>query len=145
MCPFGEVVNYVGLLDEIFRVQKRCARIILGAPIQAWTLPLFLELGWLPIDKICIERRLPLLKKILDGRAPDYLSEKLLSLKYITSHMIKRSRLPYRLSIPRTNNMKRMLFYNAVKLWNNVSDNDVVGSSEIQIQLCVYSLPAALK
>ena len=59
--------------------------------------------------------------------------------------MIKRSRLPYRLSIPRTNNMKRMLFYNAVKLWNNVSDNDVVRSSEIQIQLSVYSLPAALK
>ena len=59
--------------------------------------------------------------------------------------MIKRSRLPYRLSIPRTNNMKRMLFYNAVKLWNKVSDNDVVRSSEIQIQLCVYSRLAALK
>jgi len=59
--------------------------------------------------------------------------------------MIKGSRLPYRLSIPRTNNMKRMLFYNAIKLWNNVSDNDVVRSSEIQIQLCVYSRLAALK
>ena len=59
--------------------------------------------------------------------------------------MIKRSRLPYRLSILRTNNMKRMLFYNAVKLWNKVSDNDVVCSSEIQIQLCVYSRLVALK
>ena len=36
-----------GLLDEIFKVQKRCARVILDAPFQARTLPLFLELGWL--------------------------------------------------------------------------------------------------
>ena len=68
-------------------------------------------------------------KKSLDGRAPDYLSEKLCYLWNITNHMIKGSRLPYRLSIPRTNDMKRMLFYNAIKLWNNVSDNDAVRSS----------------
>ena len=43
---------------------------------------------------------------MLDWRAPDYLSEKLLSLKYHKSHDT-RSRLPYRLSIPRTNSMKR--------------------------------------
>ena len=36
---------------------------------------------WLPINQTCIERRLLLLKKILDERAPDYLSEKLFSLK----------------------------------------------------------------
>ena len=32
----------VGLLDEIFKFQKWCARIILGALFQARTLPLFL-------------------------------------------------------------------------------------------------------
>ena len=78
-----------GLLDEIFKVQKRCARVILDAPFQARILPLFLELGWLPINQICIERRLLLLNKILDGCAPDYLSEKLLSLKYHCSKPIK--------------------------------------------------------
>ena len=83
---------------------------------QARILPLFLELGWLPINQICIERRLLLLKKILDGCAPDYLSEKLLSLKYHKSHDT-RSRLPYRLPVPRTNSMKRLFLYNAVKLW----------------------------
>ena len=71
-----------GLLDEIFKVQKRCARVILDAPFQARILPLFLELGWLPINQIGIERRLLLRNKILDGCAPDYLSEKLLPLKY---------------------------------------------------------------
>ena len=55
-----------GLLADIFKVQKRCARLILDAPFQARTLPLFYKLGWLPINHICIERRLILFKKILD-------------------------------------------------------------------------------
>ena len=88
-----------GLLDDIFKVQKRCARIILGAPFQARTLPLFLELGWLPINQIFIERRLLMLKNILDGPAPDYLCEKLLSLKYRKSHNT-RTRLPNRFQFP---------------------------------------------
>ena len=29
------------------------------------------KLGWLPINHMCIERRLILFKKILDGRAPN--------------------------------------------------------------------------
>ena len=72
-----------------------------------------------------------LLKKILDGRVPVYRSEKLLSLKYHKSHDT-RSRLPYRLSIPRTNSMKRMFVYNTVKLWNNVSENALVRSSNVK-------------
>ena len=113
-----------GLLNEIFKVQKLCARIILDAPFQSRTLPLFLEPGWLPINQICYERRLFLLKKIInkkikkkivDGCTPNYLSEKHLSLKYRKSHCT-RSRLPYRLPIPRNNSMIRMSFYNAVKV-----------------------------
>ena len=87
VCVWGSC--NAGLLDEIFKVQKRCARVILDAPFQARILPLFLELGWLPINQIFIERRLLLLNKIVDKCAPDYLSEKLLSLKYHCSKPIK--------------------------------------------------------
>ena len=52
-----------GSLNEIFQVRKICARIILDAPFQSRPLPLFLEPGWLPINQICYERRLFLLKK----------------------------------------------------------------------------------
>ena len=72
-----------------------------------------------------------MLKKILDLRAPDFLSEKLLSLKYHKSHDT-RSRLPYRLPIRCTNTMKREFFYSAVKLWNNVSENALVRSSDVK-------------
>ena len=65
---------------------------------------------------------------ILDGRAPDYLSEKLLSLTYQKCHDT-RSRLPYHLI---ANSMNRVFSYNAVKLANNVSDNDLVRSSDVK-------------
>ena len=78
-----------------------------------------------------IERRLILFKNILDGRPPNYLSEKLLSLKYCKFYDT-RSRMPYRLPIPRTNCRKRMFFYNALQLWNNISDNEFVYSTDLK-------------
>ena len=120
-----------GLLDDIFKVQKQCARLILDAPFRARTLPLFYKLEWLPINQVCIERRLISFKKILDGRAPDNLTEKLLSLKYCKSHDT-RSRMPYRLPIPQTNNRKRMFFFNALQLWKNISDYDFVYSTNLK-------------
>jgi len=53
----------VGLFADIFKVQKRCARLILDAPFQARTLPLFYKLGWLSVNYICIERHLILFEK----------------------------------------------------------------------------------
>lgn len=108
--------------NGINRAFKSISRIILDAPFQAITLPLFLELGWLPINHLCIARRLCLFKNILDGRAPDYLIQKLSSFKFNKLYDT-RSRLPYRLPIPRTNSMKRMFFYNSVKLRNVVTSN----------------------
>ena len=52
-----------GLLDDIFKVQKRCARLILDAPFQARTAPLFYKLEWLSLIHICIEIRLILFQK----------------------------------------------------------------------------------
>ena len=49
-------------------------------------------------------------------------SEKLSSLKYYKSHDTT-SWLPYWLPIPRIDSIKWMFLYNAVKLWNNVSEN----------------------
>ena len=52
-----------GLLDDIFKVQKRCARLILDAPFQARISLLFYKLEWLSINHICIEIRLILFQK----------------------------------------------------------------------------------
>ena len=65
----------------------------------------------------------------MDGRAADYLSEKLFSLKDHKSYDT-RSRLSSRLPVSRTNSMKRMYFFDTVKLWNNISDIDLVFFSD---------------
>ena len=62
--------------------QQQQQQRLLDAPFQARTLPLFLELGWLPINHLCNARRLCLFKNILDGRALDYLTQKLSSFKF---------------------------------------------------------------
>ena len=67
----------------------------------------------------------------MDGLAPDYLSEKLLSLKYCKTYDT-RSPMPYRLPTPRTNSRKRMFFFNALQLWKNISDNDFVYSTDLK-------------
>ena len=43
-----------------------------------------------------------------------------------------RSRMPYRLPIPRTNCRKRMFCYNALQLWNNISDNEFVYFTDLK-------------
>ena len=41
-------------LDILFKLQKRCARMILNKDFKTRSLELFKKLGWSPIDKICV-------------------------------------------------------------------------------------------
>lgn len=108
------------------------ARLILHCPFF-FLLPLFYKLGWLPINYISNERHVILFKKNPDGRAQDCLSEKLSSLKYCKSQDT-RSPMPYRLPISSTNIRQRMLFFfNALQLWNGITYNDVVYSSDLKM------------
>lgn len=109
-----------GLLDDLFKLQKRCARIILNESYQSRSLSLFVKLGWTPINHICIAKRLILFKKITDKRAPDYLTKKLSSFEYL-NHYNTRRQLPYHLPIPKTNSMKRSFFYSTIKTWTDIS------------------------
>ena len=64
-------------LDDLFKLQKRCARLILDSPKEARSLDNFQKLQWLPIEKICEIRKLSLFHEIIDGRVPEYLIHKL--------------------------------------------------------------------
>ena len=54
----------VGLLDDIFRLQKRCARLMLDDAFDSRSLDLFRKLNWYPIDKLCLASRRHLFNKI---------------------------------------------------------------------------------
>lgn len=112
----------------ICNFSKWNVHLILNAPFQARTLLLFYKFGWLTINKITIERFLILFPKILDQRAPDYLSELQLSMKYCIVSIWYKISICLILPVPRTNSKKWMFFFNALQLWKNISDNDFVYS-----------------
>ena len=56
-------------LDELFKLQKRCARLILDSPWDARSFDNFQKLKWLPLDQMFKINKLGLLKKVIDGRA----------------------------------------------------------------------------
>ena len=60
-------------LDELFKLQKRCARLILDSPRDARSYDNFQKLKWLPVDQLFKVNKLSLLKKVIDNRAPEYL------------------------------------------------------------------------
>ena len=59
-------------LDKLFKLQKRCARLILDSPRDAWSYDNFQKLKWLPIDQLFKLNKLGLLKKVIDWKAPEY-------------------------------------------------------------------------
>ena len=61
-------------LDQLFKLQKRCTRLILDSPWDARSFDNFQKLKWLLIDQMFKIKTLGLLKKVIDGRAPEYLT-----------------------------------------------------------------------
>ena len=60
-------------LDELFKLEKRCARLILNSLWDARSrYDNFQKLKWLPVDQLFKLNKLGLLKKVIDGRAPDF-------------------------------------------------------------------------
>ena len=74
-------------LDELFKLQKRCARLILDSPRDARSYDNFQKLKWLPVsvDQLFKLNKLRLLKKVIDNSAPEYLITTLDSLRLNTS------------------------------------------------------------
>ena len=108
---FGATVHAAkpALIDELFKLQKRCARLILDSPRDARSYDNFQKLKWLPVDQLFKLNKLGLLKKVIDGRAPEYLITTLDSLRFEHKYSTRTKTL-YRLPKPRTEAMRRTFF-----------------------------------
>ena len=104
-------------LDELFKLQKRCARLILDSPRDARSYDNFQKLKWLPVDQLFKLNKIGLLKKVIDGRAPEYLITTLDSLRFEHKYSTRTKTL-YRLPKPRTEAMRRTFFYSTIKELN---------------------------
>ena len=104
-------------LDELFKLRKRCARLILDSPWDARSFDNFQKLKWLSIDQIFKLNKLGLLKKVIDGRAPEYVITILDSLRFEHKYSTRTKTL-YRLPKPRTDATTRSFFYSSIKELN---------------------------
>ena len=103
--------------DKLFKLQKRCARLILYSPRDTRSYDNFQKLKWLPVDQLFKLNKLGLLKKVIDGRAPEYLITTLDSLRFEHKYSTRTKPL-YRLPKPRTEAMRRTFFYSTIKELN---------------------------
>ena len=104
-------------LDELFKLQKRCARLILNIPRDARSYDNFQKLKWLPVDQLFKLIKIGLLKKVIDGRAPEYLITTLDSLRFDHKYSTRTKTL-YRLPKPRTEAMRRTFLYSSINELN---------------------------
>ena len=69
-------------MTHLFKLQKRCTRLILDSPRDARSYDNFQKLKWLPVDQLFKLNKIGLLKKVIDGRAPEYLITTLDSIRF---------------------------------------------------------------
>ena len=62
-------------LERIYKLQKRCARLVQGAGKREPTLPLLKKLNWLTVNNKIEYNKGTLVYKSLHGLAPTYISE----------------------------------------------------------------------
>ena len=104
-------------LDELYKLQKCYAQLILDSPRDARLYDNFQKLKWQPVDQLFRLNKLGLLKKVIDGRAPEYLITTLDSLGFEHKYSTRTKTL-YCLPKPRTEAMRRTFFYSTTKELN---------------------------
>ena len=77
-------------LERIHKLQKYAAPIIMDAPPDSPSLPLFRELGWLNVFERVEFNKAILCYKIVNGMCPDYLSE-MFSFQSVPSYRLRSS------------------------------------------------------
>lgn len=85
--------------NNIFRLQKRVARIILDAESGSCSLPLFKTLNWFPFHQDAYVNKCTYILKRTLGKTPEYLKSMLQLNSYVKSRSTRFSKLNLRCSI----------------------------------------------
>ena len=107
-------------LERIHKLQKYAARIILDAPPDSPSIPLFQELGWMNVFERVEFNKGVLLYKITHNMCPEYLSD-MFTFQSSSSYGL-RSIEAQKMCIPRHKNelFKRSLQYSGAIIWNTI-------------------------
>ena len=109
-------------VNEVFKLQKRAARILMGASRYAHTTPILRQLNWLTVQQRVKLHRAVLMYKATHKLAPKYISEKFIRISEINSKRNTRAshRGDFVVPKPRLEIFKKSLVYTGATEWNTL-------------------------
>ena len=106
-------------INNLFKLQKRAARIITNSDYSIRFTQTFETLQWQPIKAILDKRELIMMFKVLKGMAPNYL-KMLFHVCNNTSYPLRTSNLKMSLRMPKTDFLKKSFAYRGAACWNKL-------------------------
>jgi hypothetical protein len=107
------------LLDRLFRLQKRVARMVLNN-YDLNEYELFKRLNWLPVYKRVAYQTVLMVFKSFHGLTPRYISDMFHFTGENYDYTLRTSGVNLQLPKPRTNMLKRSFSYSGAQLWNSL-------------------------
>ena len=137
----SDVWNGCSITDSnrIEKVQLHAARIITGLPIFAFLNSLYFKTGWEKLDERRKSKKLALIYKIVNNKAPSYLNDLLPNTVNAASNYNFRNRLNFEISFARLCSYENAFFPSTLKLWNELPLNIRSSSSVSQFKANVRS------
>ena len=120
------------IIDKLFKLQKRAARVITGDTYDVRSTQTLDSLNWLPLEELLKQREIIMAFKILSGRSPRYL-EKLFSVSQNNNYNLRSNQTKLKLPKPKTNFLKRSFSYRAAKSWNELPSETTASYNNLSI------------
>ena len=95
------------IIDKLFKLQKRAARVITGNTYDVRSTQTLDNLNWLPFEKLLKQREVIMAFKILNGRSPQY-HEKLFSISQNDNYNLRSNQTKLKLPKPKKNFLKEV-------------------------------------
>jgi hypothetical protein len=120
------------IIDKLFKLQKRAARVITGDTYDVRSTQILNNLSWLLIEELLKKREVIMTFKALTGRLPQYLV-KLFTRCQNNNYNLRSNQTKLALPKPKTNFLKRSFSYRASKSWNELSSETIENYNELSI------------
>jgi hypothetical protein len=119
-------------MNELLKLQKYAARIVLGKQPMTPSLPLFLQLKWIPLPLQFKINKILMVSKCLSGQAPAYISDKFKKQTAVVTRTTRTSD-SNNLFLPFHNcTLEKTFFISGAKLWNSLpSDVKLLASKSL--------------
>jgi hypothetical protein len=110
-------------LNVLETVQLNAARIVIGATARCSSLGLYTETGWETLASRRRHHRMTLMYKIINGKAPSYLTDLIPDLVQDRTTYHLRNRGDLQIPLTRLSILTNSFFPQSIRLWNDLDNN----------------------